>query len=61
MHKWTLGELRRIVHENERGAAIEVVKYLCERGPAVVAWNDETDPEAIEEARLERALADGDA
>jgi hypothetical protein len=42
--KWTRGEIARIVEEKDGDAALEVLKYLDERGPRVIAWGDETDP-----------------
>lgn len=42
--KWTRGELDRIVEENDTESAIEVLKYLVERGPRVVDWDDERAP-----------------
>lgn len=44
-HKWTRGEARRYARDNESEALREVVQYLCERGPRVIAWDDESDPE----------------
>jgi hypothetical protein len=44
-HKWTEGEIRRIVEDENREAAFEVLKYLCERGPRVIAFGDMSDPE----------------
>ena len=38
--KWTLGELRRYVAERELDACREVVQYLIERGPRVMARMD---------------------
>lgn len=44
-HKWTEGEIRRYVEEKDGRAALEVLQYLCERGPRVIAFGDMTDPE----------------
>jgi hypothetical protein len=52
--KWTRGELARIVENEEATAALEVCKYLDERGPRVIAWDDHTDPEAEELTDLEQ-------
>jgi hypothetical protein len=42
--KWTRGELAAIVRSNDGDAALEVLKYLDERGPRCVSWLDETVP-----------------
>ncbi len=55
-HKWTEGEVRRIVDEQNGDAAIEVLKYLCERGPRAIAFGDLSDPEAEYEAQREAEL-----
>jgi hypothetical protein len=47
--KWTRGEIARIVAEKDGDASLEVLKYLDERGPRVIAWGDETDPYAERE------------
>jgi hypothetical protein len=43
--KWSRGELRSMVADWNDGACLEVVGALVERGPRVVAWDDESDPE----------------
>jgi hypothetical protein len=43
--KWTRGECRRLVAEDATDACLEIVKSLTERGPHVIAWDDESDPE----------------
>jgi len=43
--KWTRREMRRAVAGYDDDMLREIVQYLCERGPRVVAWDDETDPE----------------
>ena len=36
--KWTLGELKQIVRNNDKPLMKEVLEYLIERGPSVVNW-----------------------
>lgn len=59
-HKWTEGEVRRIVDEQNGDAALEVLAYLCERGPRVVKFGDLSDPELEEEKRREKELRELD-
>jgi hypothetical protein len=59
--KWTRGELARIVEDDDGRAAVEVCQYLDERGPVVVAWDDNTDPEREREAERELEFAEYDA
>lgn len=42
--KWTKGELRAIVRDQDSGAALEVLQYLVERGPRVVDFDDDREP-----------------
>lgn len=42
--KWTRGEVARLLEEHDDEALREVVKYLLERGPRVVDWNDDRVP-----------------
>lgn len=48
--KWSRGELARIVDGKDGDAALEVLQYLDERGPRVIAWDDMTDPDATNPA-----------
>jgi hypothetical protein len=59
--KWTRGELRRAVRDDETTMLREIVQYLCERGPRVVAWDDESDPEGERIAQEDRESAEYDA
>lgn len=61
MATWTKGELVRIVDEDDRDAAVEVLKALVSRGSVAIRWDDDTDPEAETEARRNRQLAEADA
>jgi hypothetical protein len=56
--KWTRGELVRIVKDGEVDAALEICQYLTERGPYVIAWSDNSDPEREREAALDLDLAE---
>jgi hypothetical protein len=53
--KWTRGEIASYVAERDSDAALEVLQCLDERGPRVVAWDDETnlfaedDEDAVDE------------
>lgn len=51
--KWTRGEIARIVADKDGAAALEVLQYLDERGPRVIAWGDGSDPEM--EREVERS------
>lgn len=42
--KWTRGELRAAVKNNDDETCREIVQYLTERGPGVVDWEDERGP-----------------
>lgn len=66
--KWTRGEVRRMVkdadcasNDDVAGWAIEILQYLCERGPRIIAWDDESDPEGEREAERDHDLDGYDA
>jgi hypothetical protein len=42
--KWTAGELRHIVRDVDGEGALEVLRYLTERGPHIIAWDDDREP-----------------
>jgi hypothetical protein len=50
-HKWTEGEIRKIVDDEDGRAAIEVLSELVGKGRHVIAWGDLSDPEAEAEER----------
>ena len=60
-HKWTEGEVRRIVDGRDGSAALEILSELIGKGQHVVKWGDLSDPEAERDARLERELRESDA
>lgn len=59
--KWTEGEVRRLIEDDERDAMKEVLSYLCERGPRVVMWGVLDDPEKEAEAERDAEIAAQDA
>jgi hypothetical protein len=60
--KWTEGEVRRIVYEEEDGrAALEILNDLCSKGRDVVVWGEMRDPTKEDEQARERELAEYDA
>ena len=39
--KWTLGELKQIVADEDKALMKEVLEYLIDRGPGVVDWESD--------------------
>ena len=58
--KWTRGEVRGILADKDADAALEVLRYLYDRGPSVVAWDDERGLCATCEIRVVEDVACAD-